>query len=232
MTESPREPETPSKMHGLWSLISQSPQKVPIEAEESDDAKTESPRSLFEVMKQASQDKKPAIENVLTPPDVKDVDAAHLKVDSPNKDQVESLVESPFSNMGLAEWSESRRETILKAQIYRSRIGFAFGLASSGLSALMMRSEIWMSIPSSITGFTAIILGYLSLTGSSRNLPRSSKLMAVASVIFGVLGIFLGPLVIAKIGKEWRISNSQIVVGRILTSSEISTSTTERTRRF
>ena len=233
MTESPRESETPSKMHGLWSLISQSPQELPVKAEESDDAETESPRSLFEVMKQASRDQESAddVVNPLKQSDLNDVDVAPLEVDSANEVQTELPVESPFSGISFTERNESRREAILKRQIHQSRVGFVFGLASTGLSVLMLRPEVWMSLPSSITGFTAIILGCLSLTGSqSRDLPRSSKLLAVASISFGIVGIFLGPLVFTRIGREWQNSNSQIVAGRILRLSENSNSSPERPR--
>ena len=95
--------------------------------------------------------------------------------------------------------------------------GLACGIASVVLSALAIRPEIGMSLPASITGFAAIILGYLRLSSTSpRDHSPSTKWISSAMIASGVLGIFLGPLYFSGLGRGWRESSGQTLMRRHL----------------
>jgi len=197
MTESPLDSDQQPKPRGLWSIISPPSPETPVEFE-ADQSASNPPRSLFDVMRRASKDAAPEVEKNPTDDGVVEIVAPALSSDAAG-----SAVESPFSALGRIEQLRSQRHTLLLKQIRQSRIGFACGLASVGLSILAIRPEVWMGLPATTTGFSAMILGYLSLSGSQRReLSQTSKLLAIVSIIAGILGVFLGPLVFARIGRH------------------------------
>ena len=94
-------------------------------------------------------------------------------------------------------------------RIRQSSIALLCGLASIALSLLSIRPEVWMSIPAFGAGFFAIVMGYLALTSCRLcNLSTFTKTSSQAAMLLGTLGIFLGPLVFARVGRELRESSS------------------------
>lgn len=84
-------------------------------------------------------------------------------------------------------------------------ISLACGVFALSTSALSLLPNIFASLPASFLGFAAIILGYLSLTGTGRrDISKVIQSAAVAGMMTGVVGIFLGPLVFSGLGKSLR----------------------------
>jgi hypothetical protein len=102
-------------------------------------------------------------------------------------------------------------------RVRHARLALACGLASVALSALSLRPEVWMSLPAAALGFTAIVLGYLTLTATRRHDHSAFTSGAcVASMLLGTVGMFLGPLAFARLGRDLRELNGHSLTRRHL----------------
>ncbi len=99
----------------------------------------------------------------------------------------------------------------------RSWIGLACGVAAAAAAALTMLPQVWIGFPATAFGFTAIIVGYLTLTGSvARELPNSVRAASICGMVLGTLGIFLGPLFFTGLGRDLREATGQQATGKHL----------------
>ena len=79
------------------------------------------------------------------------------------------------------------------------------GLAAVAASALSVLPGFWVSLPASALGFIAIIAGYLALTGAGRReITGATRGLLLSGMLLGTVGIFLGPLLFAGIGRNLR----------------------------
>jgi hypothetical protein len=211
MTESLPDSDPTPKPRGLWSLMNKPSTDIPsvVDVEETSSVP---PRSLFEVMRRASS----------VTSDVSVSQNTNVPLES------ESSAEFPESSVAddLESIPESHR-VLIYAEVpkpvrtgmrNRSSIpGILCGVTSIGLSGLAMRPEVWMSLPASILGFAAVVLGFWKLTGTGSG-NRSSKITWNSSVIImlGIPGMFLGPLYFSELGRASRESSGQILTRRHL----------------
>jgi hypothetical protein len=74
-------------------------------------------------------------------------------------------------------------------------------------SALSLSPNFFASLPSTALGFAGIISGYLALTGAGRrDISRTTRSICVIGMLLGATGIFLGPAVVANLGRSLRES--------------------------
>lgn len=89
-------------------------------------------------------------------------------------------------------------------------IGLGCGITAVLASALSLLPNFLASLPSTAIGFVAIILGYLALTGAGRrDMTSSMRVVCLAGMLLGTAGIFLGPLLIADLGRDLRDAGGQ-----------------------
>lgn len=206
MTESLPEPDPTPKPRGLWSLMPKASTELPPETPTEAQAGEPSPRSLFDVMRGAR-----AVETQLLNPGIGDVELeSRPVVENPELSSPDSSIKAlPVPVRG----GSRRSPSVMSARGSRRQFaGLACGLASIGFSALALRPEIWISVPGSVLGFTAVILGSLRLIESeSRTRPASLRWISAAGILSGIFGIFLGPLYFTEVGRAIRESsgNSQ-----------------------
>lgn len=221
MTDLPDDSESTPKPRGLWSVISHSsaPMQSDSEADlpeesdadreqpiETESNETPAPRSLFAVMRLAEPTETVADDQIdatsgqqplktsesAEPPDLSDTSVVPTYL---------PIVQPPNALLKSARKSGTTR-------IRQGSISFLCGLSSVPLSALSLRPEVWISIPASALGFCAILLGYMALTGGRlRELSSFTKITSQSGMLLGTLGLFLGPLVFAGIGRELRESS-------------------------
>ena len=234
MPDSSRDSDPIAKPRGLWSVISQSShsetpaaESVPELDSQSEEPASAAPQGLFAIMRRAEVAEEPIVLEPVSPIDRNNKSLVEANDKSPvdegrnessvePDDQPEEVplphvdVEEVDSVLPLIDTGDNSRKSSRKAAARRLRqsgIAFLFGLASVGLSALSMRPEVWMSIPAFVCGFFAIFLGYTTLTGA--RLRKRSSFTTIASqsgMLLGTLGIFLGPLAFAGLGRELRES--------------------------
>ncbi|MEK6262792.1 MAG: DUF1559 domain-containing protein [Planctomycetota bacterium] len=100
----------------------------------------------------------------------------------------------------------------------QSWIGLACGVGAVAASALALLPQVWVGFPATGLGFAAIIAGYLTLTGAAgREMPISTRAASAAGMVFGTLGIFLGPLFFSGLGRDLREATGQQATGKHLT---------------
>lgn len=82
------------------------------------------------------------------------------------------------------------------------------GILALLASVLSTLPTFLAGLPATATGFCAIICGYLCLTGAGRReISALSRGLALAGMVFGTVGIFLGPLLFAGLGRSLREAN-------------------------
>ena len=89
----------------------------------------------------------------------------------------------------------------------QGRIGFACGIGALVASALSLWPNFFASLPATVLGFAGIISSYLALTGAGRrDITRATRGICLVGMLFGTTGIFLGPLLFASLGRTLRES--------------------------
>ncbi len=101
---------------------------------------------------------------------------------------------------------ESPRHRLIESQAYRQvQIGAACGIAALAASCLSLLPSIFAGLPAPALGFSAIIAGFLVLTGPGRRyLSSRSRALSIVGMLCGTVGIFLGPLLISGLGRSLR----------------------------
>jgi hypothetical protein len=101
---------------------------------------------------------------------------------------------------------ESPRHRLIESQANKQvRIGAACGIAALVASFLSLLPNVFAGLPAPALGFTAIIAGFLVLTGPARrHLASRSRVLSIVGMLCGTVGIFLGPLLISGLGRTLR----------------------------
>lgn len=80
----------------------------------------------------------------------------------------------------------------------RARWALAAGVLSIPLSGLALINAPWSRLPALAAGFAAIVLGLMALAElQRREAADRSRNLALAGILAGILGMFLGPLVVS-----------------------------------
>ena len=187
--------------------MGQSPAIAPTETN-SDEPSPAPPRSLFEVMRQGTTAKSDTPEKFDESERVDERTGSPSETLAATQPPSDVVIDDQRLSLNSIDDPKLSRAAISASRFRQGRVGLACGVASVGLSVLASRPEVWMSIPASILGFASIILGYLTLAGSRRHrVTPFAKMASAASLLLGVLGVFLGPLFFAGMGRELRESS-------------------------
>jgi hypothetical protein len=212
MTDPPHDPEPTAKPRGLWSVIAHSSE--PIEADDpiagdADDSPASPPQGLFAIMRRAESSDETVIESGEQP-----ATDSSIAAEVPDLPTVADVDNEPAQSFALDAKPGAATGSVTQSHAKRMRqssVTLLCGVASVLLSALSLRPEIWMGFPASGLGFCAIILGYLTLTGCRlRDLPAYTRTASQLGMLLGTLGLFLGPVVFAGIGRELRESTGNL----------------------
>ncbi len=189
----------------------------------SDSAESVSPKGLWGVMSggaPAVPQSAPADSPVPQPDETEDVATEELTARTTSQHvetQSAHLLDSPTSVPSPTETFVAADSAPAFAQVEvktgRSNMAFAaslVGLFAVPLAALALLPDAWLRLPATIAGFTALMLGLLGwqeVRGSRGR--RTGSEFATAGMVLGVLAMFLGPIVFARVGQGYRKSFGQ-----------------------
>ena len=142
--------------------------------------------------------------------------------DELHDDAAASDVTSSMGSIGLSSLTmeaiepgdlEPSRITVATAQARRqARFGLWCGIVAILSTALSLLPNFLTSLPATALGFVAIISCYLALTGAGRReISKSTRGLCLFGMLLGTTGIFLGPLFIAGLGRNFREAGGQQV---------------------
>ncbi|MBT4867763.1 MAG: DUF1559 domain-containing protein, partial [Planctomycetaceae bacterium] len=189
----------------------------------SDSAETASPKGLWGVMSGGA----PAVpQSVSADPPVPQPDESedaateelterslsqHLDTESAHSLDSPTSVPPPAESFVTVDSAPAFAQVTVKTG--RSKMALAaslVGLFAVPLAALALLPDAWLRLPATIAGFAALMLGLLGwqdVRGSRGR--RSGSELATAGMVLGVLAMFLGPIVFARVGQGYRKSFGQ-----------------------
>lgn len=192
---SPPVAEQPGGRRGLFAMMQHADEET-VDAEEMPDLESmllndEAVAAIREQLQQETRRSLPPL------PDVpeEEVDES-LETDEPSE---------PRELIDLRELEPPRYRAALLQAIRHSWTSLGCGLGAILLSMLAILPYSLAGIPASVLGFTGIICGYLALSGPGRlDLPSRLRATSLAGMLLGTIGIFLGPLLFAGLGRSLR----------------------------
>lgn len=143
----------------------------------------------------------------------------------------ERLPELPFAAIEESRTLQVERENVqskLRSPPDRSKKALAsclMGLCALPLSALSLLTQVWLRFPATILGFAALVLGLLAWQegrgargrrrsdsgdlAESAGSTRTGRELAGVGMTLGVLAMFLGPVIFARLGQGFRSSSGR-----------------------
>lgn len=185
---------------------------------EGSDLRSPAPRSLFALMQRGDGLDDHSAMVATTPsqegsaarnePDPADDEEVEEEADVPPQSTLISTMTTHAIDPGELEPSKYR----LAASKARKQAwnATAAGTVAVLASALSLLPNFLTSLPATALGFVAIIWGYLALTGPARReITHGIRGLSLVGMLLGTLGIFLGPLLFAGIGRGLREATGQ-----------------------
>lgn len=187
---------------GLWGLM-QSPSSA-IHSSAPSTHPSEAPRPIAEVFVPAISESDLASAPPPMISETADVDLAALFGVHPHEPAVSAAGRS----------AQNRRGTSRKAIV-----AVCLGGLSIPLAFLALIDEFWTRFPATLVGFAAILLGMLAYSEIQHSAGRQTgKRLAIAGMMAGIVGVFLGPLVLTGIGRRlWQQSARGVTEGHLKT---------------
>ncbi len=98
-------------------------------------------------------------------------------------------------------------------------IALGLGGLSIPLSFLSLIDVFWSKFPATLVGFAGILLGMQALSEIHHSAGRQTgRKLVIAGIISGVVGVFLGPLILAGVGRRmWESSIRSVTEGHLST---------------
>jgi hypothetical protein len=209
--------EPPSPPKGLWSVMRQGQTvgKEPNTADDFDDNAPARDAAIEEQAESSSDAVSPkGLWGVISAGDAAVRDSATGEIHDHRADAQEyaATVAPPSTEIFVTTDSTPAFMQVV-VQTGRSQMASAasvVGLLAVPLSALALLPDAWLRLPATIAGFAALMLGLLGWqeVRSSRGRRTGSEL-AAAGMVLGVLAMFLGPIVFARVGQGYRKSFGQ-----------------------
>lgn len=96
-------------------------------------------------------------------------------------------------------------------------IALGLGVLSLPLSSLALIDEFWTQMPAMLVGFTAILLAIQAASEIQNSAGRQTgREFVMAAILTGVVGVFVGPLVLAGMGRRmWQASARNVTEGHL-----------------
>jgi hypothetical protein len=84
-------------------------------------------------------------------------------------------------------------------------VSLLLGAAAVPCSAFALVPQVWAGMPATVLGFAALVLGWMALGEIHRSRGRQTgRLLAAVGMVSGIGGMFLGPLLFARVGADWQ----------------------------
>ncbi len=93
------------------------------------------------------------------------------------------------------------------------------GGLSIPLSTLALIDAFWSQIPAMLVGFAAILLAMQAASEIQNSAGRQTgRQLVMAAILTGVVGVFVGPLILAGVGRRmWQASTRNLTEGHLRT---------------
>lgn len=193
---SPPAAEQPGGRRGLFAMMQQADEET-TDSEDMPDLESMllNDEAVAAIREQLQQESRRSLPPLPDEPDEVELD------ESPEADEPSE----PRELIDLRELEPPRYRAALLQAIRHSWTSLGCGLGAILLSLLTLLPHSLAGIPASVLGFAGIICGYLAVTGPGRR-DLSSRLRAtsLAGMLLGTIGIFLGPLLFAGLGRSLR----------------------------
>ena len=99
--------------------------------------------------------------------------------------------------------SQKHAAAVRAGRSLKALVAASLGGLSILLSFLALIDAFWTKIPATLVGFAAILLGMQAASEIRHSAGRQSgRNLAIAGIVCGVVGIFLGPLILAAVGRR------------------------------
>jgi len=90
------------------------------------------------------------------------------------------------------------------------------GGLSIPLSCLALVDTLWSKFPATLLGFAAILIGMQAASEIRHPSGRHKRRLAIVGIFCGVIGVFLGPLILAGIGQRmWQEATRSLTEGHL-----------------
>lgn len=223
-----------AKNRGLWGLMGQAPVidsdapppttdpdivEASLSESEPDHPSEEAPtrRGLFALMQRA--DKTDDVEigaatvpssNVDEEDESDDVEMVEVPASAVPDATDKSAIRSMADAIDLDELEAPRYRLAANQARRQVRVSLISGVAALLASGLSYFPNAMSGVPATVLGFGAIIAGYLAVTGPGRReISATLRGVSIVGMLLGTVGIFLGPTLIAGLGRTLREANGQ-----------------------
>jgi hypothetical protein len=115
--------------------------------------------------------------------------------------------------------SHKHAASVRPGKSQKGLVAASLGGLSVLLSFLSLIDAFWSKIPATLVGFAAILLGMQAASEIQHSAGRQTgRRLVMTAIICGVIGVFLGPLILAGVGRRmWQESTRSLTEGHLQT---------------
>jgi hypothetical protein len=115
--------------------------------------------------------------------------------------------------------TQKHAAAVRAGQSQKGLIAASLGGLSVLLSFVSLIDAFWSKIPATLVGFAAILLGMQAASEIRRSAGRQTgRRLVTTAIVCGVIGVFLGPLILAGVGRRmWQESTRSLTEGHLQT---------------
>jgi hypothetical protein len=115
--------------------------------------------------------------------------------------------------------SHKHAAAVRPGQSQKGIVAASLGGLSVLLSFLSLIDAFWSKIPATLVGFAAILLGMQAASEIQHSAGRQTgRRLVTTAILCGVIGVFLGPLILAGVGRRmWQESTRSLIEGHLQT---------------
>ena len=189
---------------GLWGMMQSTP---PVPAPPPAPAKSEIRQTTSEIESPTSEIPNP--KSQIPPP--RPADAA------PADEALADVFGLPRGETELL--SHKHAAAVRTGRSRKGLLAASLGGLSILLSFLALIDVFWSKIPATLVGFAAILLGMQAASEIQHSAGRQTgRRLVIAGIICGVVGVFLGPLILAGVARRlWQESTRSLGEGHLRT---------------
>lgn len=122
-------------------------------------------------------------------------------VTEPPADDLAALIGVHLDSAGPAASAASAR--IRRGRSIKALVAALLGGLSIPISFLALIDELWARFPGTLMGFAALLLAIQAASEIQHSAGRQTgRKLVVAGIVTGIIGVFLGPLILAGFGRR------------------------------
>jgi hypothetical protein len=139
---------------------------------------------------------------------------APTEIDTSDRD-LAAIIGIPPDSVALP--AQHHAAAIPQGNSLKGMIALGLGGLSIPLSFLSLIDVFWSKFPATLVGFAGILLGMQALSEIHHSAGRQTgRKLVIAGILSGVVGVFLGPLILAGIGRRmWQASVRSVTEGHL-----------------